>query len=160
MAYKLATGLIMCVLWAIGRRFKKQRVYFLLILILSIQAIFVLQSRHVRTVPEKDDPTGGIQIVMNYFHLIGHCISATLLLAPSLAFTLFYTAVSMVALVLSAALTQDLTSPLWQYILAITVFPICVFGPTLFYILQIRELKRFFEQQKATRQQKEAELKE
>ena len=99
----------------------------------------------MNTFPAIEDPNRNIEIIMTYVGTMSHGLVNILLLAPSIMFTLSYTSVSLGAMFLQAYLTGDLNGPIWKYILAITVFPVCFFGTLMFYISQIRELKRFYE---------------
>ena len=125
----------------------------MIFLYFGIEALFVIQSYHVNTFPADEDPNRNIEIIMTYTGNMGHAVASILLLTPSLAFTVIYQIISLGAMFLQAYLTDDLNGPIWRYILAVVVFPVCFFGTLMFYIHQSRELKRFYQQQKATLQQ-------
>ena len=88
--YKFAIEFLTVFIWLIGKRFKKHRVYFLIILYLGIEALFVLQSYHVNTLLADDDPNRNIEIIMTYVGTMSHGLASIVLLTPSLAFTLIY----------------------------------------------------------------------
>ena len=71
------------------------------------------------------------------------CVSTTLLLSPSIVFTLIYVMITMVGVYTSAVINGDVDGPIWKYILILTLF-LAVYGIATFFILQNRELKRFY----------------
>ena len=96
--------------------------------------------------PDDDKPHTSIEVILGYVGAMGHGVGSFLLLSPSLAFTVSYGMISVGAVFLQGAITHDWNGPLWNWILAIVIFPVCIFGTVMFYIQQTRELKRFYEQ--------------
>ena len=125
------------IVWALGRRFTKQSAYFLLVLFVLTQAIKVLaNARGLKEDSEKETSST---------FLWGDTGIYCLFLSPSLAFLNFYLIVHTCFTLWFTSLQFDAGQEnAWKTItylpMALLTFFACV------YILQKRELKRFFQQ--------------
>ena len=75
-----------------------------------------------------------MEILIAYVGAMSHGVASIILLSPSLPIAMTYTCMSLVAMFVHAFLTEDFNGPIWNYILVITVCPICFFSNMMFYI--------------------------
>ena len=122
----------------------------LYIITLSIDA---LQDYHPTAISDKVSSEGP-DAMAGYFGFWGHFLCYIMLISPSVSLALFYAVMFVAAVFALAALKGDLDNPHFVNILALTAI-LVIYGVTFFFILQTRELKRFFQQQDATTKERQ-----
>ena len=128
-----------------GKRFKKQIIFSITALYIIVLVLTALSDYHPMAISEEKISTESFDSMVGYFGFYGNFLCYVMLMAPSFLLGIFYSVTFVAAVLWLASLRGDLDNPIFISILAVTAILI-IYGCTFFYILQTRELKRFFEQ--------------
>ena len=153
--FRTGNLILCCTVWLLGRRFKRFLIWFIPVLY-TIELVLIVKESTISMAEQVDNENKVIEVPkflrMTFDYLFYAC-----LLTPSWSFVLlFYLPGIFGALGLSAILNEvESVSTATKHIgaLPMTYLPI---GIIIFYILQKRELKRFFEEQVAISKEKVA----
>ena len=130
------------IVWLLRGRFKNKFAYLVMLNYVCIQALMILRfSLKGGSQADLDDHRGK-------YYPMAESFLHSLLLAPSMGFALIYWVLTSLANVYIANKSEDFTEYQFLFFFSVSVF-ISVLCLGLTFILQKRELRRFFEWQTA-----------
>ena len=137
------TNCVFIVIWFLGRKFKNYVNLFILASYIAVQALQVLRS-YAYSVDEPEfnkNPYAMALIFVLYYSLF---------LSPSIVYLFAYVVIyaAIIGLIYISFQLKETSGPLIPHVLVIIC--LCI---VIFYILQRRELKRFFELEEAVKKE-------
>ena len=145
---KVVSIVLIVVTILLSRKAEDYTYLFVMINYLLIQVLAYFIHHQVMEVPEGED---SFVRLYGYLDATFNFVIHSLILCPDFKNMIVYM-LSAVGLIIEVVVTKDLESTFWQELLVVLLFEFLFQGPTVYYILQRKELQRFYENQRRIRQ--------
>ena len=127
------------------KKIEKSTNFFIMTNYLLIQVLSYLSHQQIMKMPEDENSfvklSGYLDATFNFaIHSLILCSDFK---------SMIVCMISAVGIILEFVITKDLESKFWRELLVLLLFEFFVQGPIVYYILQRRELKRFYENKRA-----------